>query len=170
MLQRNAHELAKLPFGEITHPDDRAVDRAFFDEILDGSRDGFKREKRYLRPDGSIVEAELTVIAMRKASGEVVRLLSMIEDVTEAKRTQRQLIERATQLELAMEAVRGARFTDVSCQRRIERSGARVRQPYPRRPPQRTRPFQPASGSSPGVAARPASRCRRTCSEPAMSG
>lgn len=107
MLQRNAHELAKLPFGEITHPDDRAVDRAFFDEILDGSRDGFKREKRYLRPDGSIVEAELTVIAMRKASGEVVRLLSMIEDVTEAKRTERQLIERATQLELAMEAVRG---------------------------------------------------------------
>ncbi len=107
MLQRTSHELTTLPFGEITHPDDRAADRMFFDEILAGTRDGFKREKRYVRPDGSIVEAELTVIAMRKASGEVVRLLSMIEDVTEAKRTERQLIERATQLELAMEAVRG---------------------------------------------------------------
>ncbi|SEI11617.1 PAS domain S-box-containing protein/diguanylate cyclase (GGDEF) domain-containing protein [Rhizobium tibeticum] len=107
MLARARDDLTDVPFGHITHPDDLETDLNLFDDVLGGKRDGYRLDKRYLRPDNSVVEACLTVTAMRKPSGEVARLLAMIEDVTEARWIERQLLERATQLELAMEAVRG---------------------------------------------------------------
>ncbi len=47
------------------------------------------------------------VAAMRDAEGKVVRFISQIEDITRHKEHERQLAERAAQLELALEAVRG---------------------------------------------------------------
>jgi len=100
-------EIEGVPFAEFTHPNDIEADLALFREVLEGRRDGYTIEKRYLRRDGSIVYVLIHVAAMRAASGEVVRFLSQIEDITTHKEHERQLAERAAQLELAMEAVRG---------------------------------------------------------------
>jgi diguanylate cyclase (GGDEF)-like protein/PAS domain S-box-containing protein len=100
-------EISGVPFAEFTHPDDLEADLARFREVLAGVRDGYTIEKRYLRRDGSIVHVVIHVAAMRDASGEVVRFLSQIEDITVHKEHERQLAEKAAQLELAMEAVRG---------------------------------------------------------------
>ena len=45
--------------------------------------------------------------ATRNAEGKVVRFITQIEGVTRHKEHERQLAERAAQLELALEAVRG---------------------------------------------------------------
>ncbi|MCE6077448.1 diguanylate cyclase [Agrobacterium vitis] len=95
------------PFADFTHPDDLEADLVLFREVLDGIRDGYTIEKRYVRPDSRIVEVVIHVAAMRDTSGKVVRFLSQIEDITVHKEHERQLAEKAAQLELAMEAVRG---------------------------------------------------------------
>lgn len=100
-------KLNGIPFADFTHPDDLEADLALFKEVLAGKRDGYTIEKRYVRPNGQIVEVVIHVAAMRSSSGKVVRFLSQIEDVTVHKEHERQLAEKAAQLELAMEAVPG---------------------------------------------------------------
>jgi diguanylate cyclase (GGDEF)-like protein/PAS domain S-box-containing protein len=95
------------PFADFTHPEDLEADLALFEEVLEGSRDGYTIEKRYIRPDRNIVSVLIHVAAMRDQTGRVVRFLSQIEDITVQKEHERQLAEKAAQLELAMEALRG---------------------------------------------------------------
>lgn len=99
--------LPGTPFADFTHPDDLQADLLLFREVLAGMRDGYTIEKRYVRPDGVVVDVLIHVAAMRDASGKVIRFLSQIEDVTIHKEHERQLAEKAAQLELAMEAVPG---------------------------------------------------------------
>ncbi|MGA1834839.1 MULTISPECIES: diguanylate cyclase domain-containing protein [Rhizobium] len=94
-------------FRDFTHPDDIEADLILFQQVLQGRRDGYTIEKRYLRPFGEIVHVMIHVAAMRDAEGKVVRFISQIEDITRHKEHERQLAERAAQLELALEAVRG---------------------------------------------------------------
>lgn len=96
-----------MHFADFTHPDDIEADLILFRQVLQGRRDGYTIEKRYLRPFGEIVHVLIHVAAMRNSDGEVVRCISQIEDITRHKEHERQLAERAAQLELALEAVRG---------------------------------------------------------------
>ena len=95
------------PFADFTHPEDLEADLALFHEVLAGARDGYTIEKRYIRPDGHIVFVLIHAAAMRDRTGRVVRFLTQIEDITVHKEHERQLAEKAAQLELAMEALRG---------------------------------------------------------------
>jgi diguanylate cyclase (GGDEF)-like protein/PAS domain S-box-containing protein len=105
-------------FRSFTHPDDLEADLALFEEVLEGKRDGYTIEKRYVRPDRSLINVRIHVAAMRSATGKVVRFISQIEDITRQKQNERELAERAAQLELAMEAVRGGFwYMDVSTRR-----------------------------------------------------
>lgn len=97
--------LPGTPFADFTHPDDLQADLLLFREVLAGMRDGYTIEKRYVRPDGVVVDVLIHVAAMRDASGKVIRFLSQIEDVTIHKEHERQLAEKAAQLELAIEGV-----------------------------------------------------------------
>jgi diguanylate cyclase (GGDEF)-like protein/PAS domain S-box-containing protein len=94
-------------FKDFTHPDDIEADLILFQQVLQGRRDGYTIEKRYLRPFGEIVHVLIHIAAMRDRQGKVVRFISQIEDITRHKDHERQLAERAAQLELALEAVRG---------------------------------------------------------------
>lgn len=94
-------------FKDFTRPEDIEADLILFQQVLQGRRDGYTIEKRYLRPSGEIVHVLIHVAAMRNAEGKVVRFISQIEDITRHEEHERQLAERAAQLELALEAVRG---------------------------------------------------------------
>ncbi|TCQ99350.1 sensor domain-containing diguanylate cyclase [Neorhizobium sp. JUb45] len=94
-------------FRDFTYPDDIEADLILFQQVLEGRRDGYTIEKRYLRPFGEIVNVLIHIAAMRDRAGKVVRFISQIEDITHHKEHERQLAERAAQLELALEAVRG---------------------------------------------------------------
>jgi PAS domain S-box-containing protein len=94
-------------FKDFTHPDDIEADLTLFQQVLEGRRDGYTIEKRYLRPSGEMMNVLIHVAAMRDRQGKVVRFISQIEDITRHKDHERKLAERAAQLELALEAVRG---------------------------------------------------------------
>jgi diguanylate cyclase (GGDEF)-like protein/PAS domain S-box-containing protein len=107
MVGRHRKDIAGLRFREFTHPDDLQADLDLFDDVLKGKRDGYTIEKRYIKPSGDILEVMIHVAAMRRANGSVARLISQIEDISQHKQHERELAERAAQLELALEAVRG---------------------------------------------------------------
>ena len=100
-------EVVGTPFKNFTHPDDIAADLALFQEVLDGKRDSYTIEKRYVRPTGDIVHVRIHVGAMRDADGRVAKFITQVEDITLAKENERVLAEKAAQLELALETVHG---------------------------------------------------------------
>ncbi len=100
-------ELEGISFRDFTHPEDLAADLALFAEVLAAKRDGYSIEKRYVQRGGSILHVRIHVAAMRLANGKVARFISQIEDISKDKENERELAERAAQLELAMQAIRG---------------------------------------------------------------
>src|SRR6185503_12520356 len=54
MLGYSEAELQQLTFAEFTHPEDVEIDLALFKEVLDGDRDEYRIDKRYIRKDGRV--------------------------------------------------------------------------------------------------------------------
>ena len=81
-------ELLERTFGDITHPEDLDADLEYVRQLLAGEIENYPMEKRYLRPDGSVVWANLTVSLVREPSGEPKYFISVVEDITERKRAE----------------------------------------------------------------------------------
>ncbi|MBB4635557.1 PAS domain S-box protein [Longimicrobium terrae] len=84
MLGRDRDGLRGTSFAEFTHPADRAENVQRLNAVKRGEADHYTLEKRYLRPDGSVVWARLTASAVRDAASTLQYLIVMVEDVTEA--------------------------------------------------------------------------------------
>lgn len=84
-------ELITLTFQDITHPDDLDIDLGLLQETIEGERDNYQIDKRYIRKDGSIVWVGLTVGCVRKPSGEVDYFISVLQDITRQKQMHRAL-------------------------------------------------------------------------------
>ncbi len=93
-LGRSASELAGLPFEDFTHPDDREKDMDLFGELMRGKRTGYRLTKRYLRPDGSVVQGDLRVALLPSAQDEPALPLAMVEDITEQMRAEEDRVAR----------------------------------------------------------------------------
>src|SRR5262249_4057337 len=76
---------------DITHPDDSGVGMPMLGAVLRGESPGFELEKRYVRKDGSAVWVALSVSLQRDAANEPAYGISIIRDVSERKRLDRQL-------------------------------------------------------------------------------
>jgi PAS domain S-box-containing protein len=76
-------ELLQLSVGQITHPEDRIEDSKMLDAMRRGECDVYRREKRYLSKDGSVVNALLTVALLRDAEGRPEFTVGVIEDIGE---------------------------------------------------------------------------------------
>lgn len=73
----------------LTSLDHRSDNRQLFDEIRNGKRDFYKIEEPYLRKNGQMLWASCSVSAIRDASGNLEYIISMVEDITERKDTER---------------------------------------------------------------------------------
>ncbi|GAA4335137.1 hypothetical protein GCM10023144_28040 [Pigmentiphaga soli] len=76
-----ADELHGLTFQDITHPDDLQADLAQLQRLAAGEIDRYALEKRYIRKDGGIVWANLTVTARRTAQGRLSYYISIVENI-----------------------------------------------------------------------------------------
>jgi PAS domain S-box-containing protein len=88
ILGRTAEELKRLTFQDITHPDDLEKDLAEAGRLLSGESDGYEMEKRYLRPDGTIVWAQLNGTVVRDEERTPLYFVAQVQDLTERKRSQ----------------------------------------------------------------------------------
>ncbi|HEX5263103.1 MAG TPA: PAS domain-containing protein, partial [Phenylobacterium sp.] len=84
-------ELLAITFQEITHPDDLEPDLELARALLAGEIDRFEMEKRYLKPSGEIVWADLTASLQRDADGTPLNYISVINDIGGRKQAEERL-------------------------------------------------------------------------------
>jgi len=88
---RSEADLLALGGQGITYPEDRDVGRQEFAEVLAGRRDAYQVEKRYVHPDGRIHWMRQSVSPVRDATGKVLYLVVIAEDIDERKRALEEL-------------------------------------------------------------------------------
>jgi diguanylate cyclase (GGDEF)-like protein/PAS domain S-box-containing protein len=91
MLGRSEQQLLDCTWQELTHREDLDADQSLADEVRQGTRDNYRITKRYLRPDSTVVWADLSVSAVRDDTGRLLNFLSQIIDITESVHARRAL-------------------------------------------------------------------------------
>jgi PAS domain S-box-containing protein len=89
----------------VSHPEDRAKQVELTEKLYSGEIDEFSMEKRYVRPNGSVVWAVLSMHTHHDPStGEVDELTTLV-DITELKRAQQELVEKEARFRFIFETV-----------------------------------------------------------------
>ena len=68
---------------DLTHEEDRAGDLSARADLLEGRRTRYRRRKRYVTRDGSVMWGDVTVSLLRNERGEPHRLVGVLEDISE---------------------------------------------------------------------------------------
>ncbi len=117
LLGYSGEQLLKLTFQEITHPDDLAADLASVAQMLAGTIQTYSMEKRYFRPDGEIVWANLTVSLSLDAHEKPDYFISIVEDISRRKQLEsevnvykedleKKVVERTVSLQKSLEEIK----------------------------------------------------------------
>lgn len=105
MLGYGAEELQMMRFGDVTHPDDVAVDIEHFEKMMAGELDHFRLEKRYIRKDGSLIWGHLTSSVIHGERESPRLMVGMVEDITERRRAEEKLQASEAELKALFEAM-----------------------------------------------------------------
>jgi PAS domain S-box-containing protein len=91
---RSKEELMRMGWAQITHPDDLDQDRKNFARLKSGEIDSYSMEKRYLKPDGSIVWVAMVVARLNFGHDNATHShICIVQDITECKEMERDLHE-----------------------------------------------------------------------------
>ena len=99
-------ELLHKTVADVTHPDDREASAVQFAALAAGDSAGFHEVKRYLRPEGTVVLAEVTANLVCDERGTPLRIMAVMLDITERTRTEQQLLESLNQKEILATIIR----------------------------------------------------------------
>ncbi|WP_005033994.1 PAS domain S-box protein [Holophaga foetida] len=91
IFDRPPEHLVGHHFYEFTHPEDQEPTSGLFQSLGKGSLDSFHVQKRYLRQDGRILWGDVSGGPVRGPNGEVLYILSAINDITNQKADEQQL-------------------------------------------------------------------------------
>jgi|GEM_PF-5274137 len=91
MLGYAREDLCRHTTEDLLHPEDVPERRRLLQEIKEGRREGYVREARYLRRDGSIMWARVHVAATPPTPAGARLVVGMIEDITRQKEDQEKL-------------------------------------------------------------------------------
>lgn len=76
-------EIQHITHADITHPDDIAISRQQLAALTNGEIKGYCLEKRFLRKDGQIFWAMLSVSAIRQADGRIDSIVGIVHDIND---------------------------------------------------------------------------------------
>jgi len=95
LLGYSEEELAGMTFQQVTHPDDLRADMDNLNRLLAGEVPYYHMKKRYFHKQGLIVWIQLAVSLVRDAGGEPLHFIAQINDITENRRAEEQLLHDA---------------------------------------------------------------------------
>lgn len=87
MLGYSEEELVRLSFTRFSHPDDLAVEWPLFQELLEGKRESYQLEKRYIRKDQQIIWVSLNISLIQDQSHSPY-VFGMVENITARKQAE----------------------------------------------------------------------------------
>lgn len=85
-------ELAQMTWVEVTYPEDLAADVDNFNQLLAGTSDGYSMDKRFIRKNGEVIYANISVRCVRQKDGNVDYFVALVQDITERKQTEERLL------------------------------------------------------------------------------
>ena len=80
--------LLKMRVGDLTHADDREMERGLFDALTAQKITHCAYEKRYVLPDESVTHAAIEISASLGPDGKAERFIAIVQDITESKQIQ----------------------------------------------------------------------------------
>jgi PAS domain S-box-containing protein len=90
---RTTEELIKLGWAQITHPEDVGEDLQNFRRLQEGEIENYSLEKRFIRPDGSIVWVYMVVAPLQLPDEPQHRHICLAQDITKRKQAEQALAE-----------------------------------------------------------------------------
>ncbi len=93
MLEYEMGELVGLNVFDLTTSEDEELERQLSQEMLQGLRDSYQMEKRFIRKNGELMWGRLSVSVVLNKRGEPIFTIGMVEDVTELKQEREALRE-----------------------------------------------------------------------------
>jgi len=88
---RSREEMRTIQWMNITHPDDIQEDMDNMARLNAGEIDGFQMNKRYLKPDGSIVWINMTIEPFQVEDKAKPFHLCMIDDITDRRQAEQRI-------------------------------------------------------------------------------
>lgn len=85
-------ELLTTTFQELTYPEDLEADLIHTREVIDGKKESYEMEKRYIHKDGSLVWVQLTTSIVRDGDRPLY-FIAQIQDITNRKQLEQNLID-----------------------------------------------------------------------------
>nr|HMN28070.1 histidine kinase [Caldilineaceae bacterium] len=80
--------LLQMTWAELTHPDYLAADVAQLGRVMAGEIDGYTLDKRFIRKDGRVIDATISVKCLRRGDGAVDYFVGLLQDITERKQAE----------------------------------------------------------------------------------
>ena len=105
MMGYTEDELCRMTFLDITHPDDRALTLEMDTRLYQQELPYIQHEKRYLKKNGEVLYARVTVFIVNDKHGMPPNPMAMIEDITPQKLMEEELRRLAQQQELILQSV-----------------------------------------------------------------
>jgi PAS domain S-box-containing protein len=84
-------ELLHMTRTDVIHPDDWPRDEVRLVEFHQGRPSSCEIQERYVRKDGSVIWVQVNRSLVRGADGRPLRVVGVVQDITEAKRAEEQL-------------------------------------------------------------------------------
>ena len=91
-------ELLRLTWADLTYADDLAANIASFERALAGECDSYSMDKRFIRKDGEVINATISVSCVRRPDRSVDYFIALLEDITERKGAEEALRESRSRL------------------------------------------------------------------------
>lgn len=83
-------ELIGKKFTDITYPADLEIGPHYFKKLVNNEADHFNYEKRYIKKNGQVIWVKLTTAKLKQFGEEKERFLSVIEDISDNKKSEMQ--------------------------------------------------------------------------------
>lgn len=90
---RTREELIGLSAAEVTYPDDDPESVRLLNELVTGQTDSFEADRRYIRKNGEVFWAHVTMSSVRGSDGKPLYLVGMVLDIDEKKKMQEHIRE-----------------------------------------------------------------------------
>lgn len=107
---RTKEELVNIAWMDITHPDDVAGDLRNYKKLMSGEIDGYDMEKRYIKPDGSIVWVHMKMAPLLLDNTGNPMYVCLIENISERKSMEKALYESERSMSVLLDNLPGMAY------------------------------------------------------------
>ncbi len=83
MLVYSKEELLKMNFADLTHPGDIEREYNHYIELINGKKDNYRIQKRYINKYNEVLWVDLAVTARRDSDGNIDLFIGMVFDITD---------------------------------------------------------------------------------------